>query len=233
MNFFKRIGQAIFSLFRRNARQSPVPPITTPDLQCELYSCEPRPVDEYMPAQYRGEYKRLWDSMERRYLKGQTEGALAWTINYIKTHKDQYIEAQAYTGVPWQIIGAIHMREAGGDFSKQILNGQSWTKRTTWVPKGYGPWENWIESCLTAFKIKQLPKEWTIENTLYFAERFNGMGYRLASKKKVVGFSPYLWAFTQHYKGGYYISDGKFSSSAVAKGVGFAVILKGLGFQGA
>jgi lysozyme family protein len=166
------------------------------------------------------------------YLKGQERSALTWTINYILKHKQTYIEASEETKVPWQVIGAIHMREASGDFSKQILNGQPWNRKTTWVPKGYGPWSSWIESTKTAFEIKDLPSKWTIDNTLYFAERFNGMGYRLASRERVVGFSPYVWAFTQHYKGGYYVSDGKFSASAVAKGVGFAVILKELGFQG-
>lgn len=226
---FKRF----FRWLKGNARPSPVPPITTPDLQCERHDCQPKPANEYVPDQYRGEYQKLWDRMERAYLNGQTEGALVWTINYIKSKKSEYMDAQNLTGVPWEIIGALHMREASGDFSKQIMNGQPWNRRTTWVPKGHGPWSSWLESCKDAFAIKKLPDVWTIENTLYFAERFNGMGYRIPSRQKVVGFSPYVWAFTQHYKGGYYVSDGKFSSSAVAKGAGFAVILKELGFQGA
>jgi lysozyme family protein len=213
-------------------KPSPKPDLSTPDIVCENYACTKPSVDEYVPPKYRGQYKALWDSMTRSYLKGQNESTLVWTINYILKHKQFYEDSEKVIGVPWKIIAAAHMREASGDFSKQILNGQPWNRKTTWVPKGYGPWSSWIESTKTAFEIKDLPSKWTIDNTLYFAERFNGMGYRLASKASIVGFSPYVWAFTQHYKGGYYVSDGKFSASAVAKGVGFAVILKELGFQG-
>ena len=64
---------------------------------------------------------------------------------------------------------------------------------------------------------------------LYTIERYNGTGY-LRYHKNVP--TPYLWSGSQHYVKGKYVSDGKWSSSAVSKQVGAAVILKELANRG-
>ena len=219
------------------------PPIKTPycNLDQECDTRVPKNKDsDWTPESYRKEYIDLWELMEVTHICGsngcQREGTIAWTLNYINRYKERYVQAAKYVSkeleedIPWQLIGALHMRESGGDFDKQILNGQHWNRRTTWVPRGLGPWNSWEESCVDAFRIKDRPDVWNIANTLYFAERFNGMGYRMYHKERV-GMSPYIAAFTQFYKGGLYYSDGKFDSRRVAKGVGVAMILKGLGFE--
>jgi lysozyme family protein len=195
-------------------------------------------ISEWTPLAYRQEYIDLWLTMRQNLIGKQVAGTITWTVNYIKAHQARYEKASDLCfeklgkRIPWQLIGALHMRESSGNFKKQIMNGQPYTQKTTWVPKGYGPWNSWEDACVDAFKIKALPDKWTIANTLYFSERFNGMGYRNNSRAKIVGYSPYIWAYTQHYKGGYYVSDGKFSASATAMGVGVAMILKQLGFKG-
>jgi len=195
-------------------------------------------VSEWTPAIYRQEYLDNWNSMTVNLIGKQSKGTIDWTVSYILRHKERYVKASELIMerlnkfVPWQLIGVLHMREASGNFTKQIMNGQPFTQRTTWVPKGYGPWRNWEESCVDAFRIKQMPPSWNIVDTLYFAERFNGMGYRTETRRRIVGFSPYIWAYTNHYKGGYFVSDGKFSATAIAMGVGVALLLRELKFQG-
>ncbi len=246
MNFFKQIWRAIVEAFKPQPipqQPSPKPDACLADQLCDDHERDfkdpAKPdVSEWTPVAYRQEYLDNWNSMRRSLVGKQVVGTIAWTVSYINKHQERYkrasilCEQRLGAKIPWQLIGALHMRESSGDFKKQIMNGQPYTQKTTWVPKGYGPWKTWEDACVDAFKIKALPDTWSIANTLYFAERFNGMGYRQVSKAKIVGYSPYIWAYTQHYKGGYYVSDGKFSSSAVALGVGVATILKELGFQG-
>jgi lysozyme family protein len=203
-------------------------------------------VSVWTPEAYRHEYIENWLTMEypvflsQAHTNGrrQNQGTVDWTMRYIETHKARYQKASGLVkeklgySFPWELIAALHIREAGGDFKKNMMNGQPLNMRTTWVPKGYGPWSNWEDSVVDAFKIKQAPDRWTIANTLYYAERFNGLGYRTESRRRIVGFSPYIWAYSDKYKGGYFVSDGKFDSRGVALGVGVAVILKLLNFTG-
>lgn len=246
----KRFINFIKNIFK-NRPQKPSEPLPSVDNN-KIPSCTiddlcdervpPKKESEWTPENYRQEYIDLWISARKKIICGsngcQTPGGLVWTMNRIKAMKHRYVNASDFIkkelgdNIPWEVIAALHMRESGSDFSKQIMNGQPWSRITTWVPRGHGPWESWEKSCVDAFKIKDRPKKWTIANTLYFCERFNGMGYRMSGREKIVGHSPYLWAFTQHYRGGYFISDGRFSSSAVAKGVGVAMILKELDFKG-
>ena len=203
-------------------------------------------VSVWTPEIYRHEYVENWLTMEypvflkQAHTNGrrQSQGTLDWTMKYIDTHKQRYINASKLVeqklgySFPWQLIAALHMREAGGDFKKNMMNGQPLHMRTTWVPRGKGPWATWEDSVVDAFKIKQSPDRWTIANTLYYAERFNGLGYRTESRRRIVGFSPYIWAYSDKYKGGYFVSDGKFDARGVALGVGVAVMLKLLNYKG-
>lgn len=232
-------------------QHSPKPEPCLADQLCDGYERDfndpKKPeVSVWTPEAYRQEYVDNWLTMEypvflaQAHTNGrrQSQGTLDWTMRYIRTHQARYMEAAALVGVklgywfPWELIAALHIREAGGDFKKNMMNGQPLGMVTTWVPRGYGPWKNWEDSVVDAFKIKKAPDKWTIANTLYYAERFNGMGYRTESRRKIVDFSPYIYAYSDKYKGGYFVSDGKFSAKGVALGVGVAVILKELNYQG-
>lgn len=232
---FERLWRAILDWFQDPEPQTPPKPPTSPaDVDADLNDDNPH--SDFVLEKYRYN-KQLWDTMEYNYIGKQKPSHITWTINKLRRGVARYERAaelvyrKTAKRVPWQVIACIHMKEASGNFDKQILNGQPWWKRTTWVPKGHGPWSSWEEACVTAFAIKNTPKKWTIENTLHFLERFNGLGYALYHREKV-GFTPYNWAFTNHYKGGYYTSDGKFDPSAISMGVGLAVVLKELGFKG-
>jgi lysozyme family protein len=218
-------------------RPSPKPDYCGIDQNCDTGD-RTAPVDEgWTPEGLRVEYDYLWKTQRINLIGRQAISTVSWTTNTLQKNKARYkkasdlIEQRLGNRVPWQLIAALHMRESSGDFKKNLMNGQPLGMVTTWVPRGYGPWDSWEESAVDAFRIKSMPKTWTIANTLYFTERYNGMGYRTSSRAAIVGYSPYLWAYTQHYKGGYFVSDGKFSSSAVAMGVGVVVILKELGFM--
>lgn len=178
---------------------------------------------EYTEADKRGRtmayYVQLYKTMEVK-----NPEVIERVVNRIKANKSYYSAAENVTGVDWRIIAVIHNLEADGSFSRQILNGERWDRRTHLVPKGYGPWDSWVMSCVTAFRRHPM-KGLSLPETLKKLEGFNGFGYA----RKGIN-SPYLWSYTNHYTKGKYVSDGKYSYTAVSKQIGAAALLKMLGY---
>src|SRR4029077_17378517 len=83
----------------------------------------------------------------------------------------------------------------------------------------------WEESATDALRLKKLDKvtDWNLPRTLYQLEAYNGFGYRLRHPEVL---TPYLWSFSDHYTQGQYVADGTFSSTAVSKQCGAAVLLR-------
>lgn len=154
-------------------------------------------------------------------------------------------EVAQITGVPWQVLGVLQMMEAGVyrakngvwklNLSGHLHNGDPLTARTVQIPKGRPPTGkppfSWKESAIDAVKYDGLDREeeWTTEKLLYRAEGYNGWGYRWHYPHVL---SPYLWSGTFHYKRGKYVSDGKFSPSAISGQIGIAPVMKAMEERG-
>jgi lysozyme family protein len=177
-------------------------------------------------------YRELYQTMK---VLPQWRGTVQWYANKATKGQAKYSESSLLVYkklglvVPWQVTAAIHLLEASGDFTRQILNGEIYTRRTRLVPKGLGPWETWSDATVDAYKHER----WKginfndIGDVLYHLEKYNGLGYSRKNKN-----SPYLWSFSNHGVGvGKYVADGKYSASAVSKQAGAAIILKELGFS--
>jgi lysozyme family protein len=136
--------------------------------------------------------------------------------------QSKYEAVEEQTGVPWLVVGILHLMESDCDFTKQILNGQVWNRRTTLVPKRLGPWDSWEESAIFALREWRKYNNWSVPNILKRLESWNGWGYKYRDKH-----SPYLWGKSNHgVSTGKFTSDGKYSSSAKTKQLGAAVVLK-------
>lgn len=175
------------------------------------------------------EYKRLWDTMKII----RDEAALKRVTDKINKHKAVYQAVEKDTGVPWQLIAVIHLREAGeqdiGSFKRVLHNGERIVgtgRKTTLVPRGLGPFKTWHEAAVHALKLKKfhLIKEWPPSRMLWVAEPYNGYGYRNKGLR-----SPYIWASTNHQQRGKYVSDGVFNPNVMDTQVGVAAQLKYLG----
>lgn len=171
----------------------------------------------YSYAGLRETYSREIEAAE---LKPSWQAAYDRAAEYILRNRAMYEPVEAAMGVPWQLVAALHWREASGSFSGVLHNGDKiiGTGRKTYrVPRGRGPFSTWTEAAIDAIKIKRMsfPAQWDMEGAAWFAEVFNGMGYR--NKGRV---SPYLWSGTTLYKSGKYVADGVYSSSAVDKQLG-------------
>lgn len=172
------------------------------------------------------DYERRWRTMR---IRETFRDKAAWSVNKINKNWDRYSPVARATGVPPYVIAVLHNMEASLRFDKHLHNGNPLTKRTYWVPKGRPPYGNppftWEESAKDALWYDDLDRveDWSLHHMLYTIERYNGTGY-LKYHKDVP--TPYLWSGSQHYVRGKYVSDGKWSSTAVSKQVGAAVILK-------
>jgi lysozyme family protein len=137
------------------------------------------------------------------------------------------IVAQA-TGVPWMVIGILHVMETGGNFRTHLFNGDPLTARTVNVPVGRplegNPPFTWEQSAIAAIKFEKWDvrtKIWTVEDTMSAFEKYNGLGSR---RRGVV--SPYLWSGSNLYRSGKFVADGVWEPTAVSKQIGAAVLLK-------
>ena len=148
----------------------------------------------------------------------------------IISNKDRYeTVAHSFSNpIRWFHIGLIHLMEGEGNFNTYLGNGQSLNKVTTIVPKGRGPFASFEEGAIDAIELQGLDKvqDWSIGNTLYILEKYNGLGY---SNYKGIN-SPYLWSGSNQYTAGKYISDGAsgYSSTAISTQIGIALVLRNL-----
>lgn len=181
----------------------------------------------------------MW--MEKAYHSSEVSDRFTADLARIKrlywSNLERYTMVSMNTGVPRQVIACIHNMECSMDFNKVLHNGQTLDhvnrRGTTWVPKGRGKGLNWTweDAAIDALNMKRkmFPDTWSIAETLNFLETYNGLGYRKYHKDVN---TPYLWSGTQHYSRGKYVSDGKWSSSAVSKQVGCVPILLELEYDG-
>jgi lysozyme family protein len=146
----------------------------------------------------------------------------------IHAAQSRYQIVDSETGVPWQIIGILHQREASGNFHCHLHNGDPLTARTVHVPSGRPAWGTppykWEDSAVDALhydNLTGLPDWEDIATALDRIERYNGLGYRTHGI-----LSPYLWAGTNHYSEGKYTADGHFDAIAVDRQPGAAGLLK-------
>ena len=139
-------------------------------------------------------------------------------------NKAKYEEVEKRTGVPAELIAAIHWRESSGNFKTYLHNGEKLGKVTQLVPKGIY-FEDWTDAAVHAIKSHNpgIVDSGNVETWYEFAERYNGLGYR---NKGVA--SPYVWAGTDNYTSGKYIADGKYSADHVDQQLGVALMLKTL-----
>ena len=129
-------------------------------------------------------------------------------------NKSRYQSVSAQTGVPAELIAAIHWREASGSFNARLHDGGSLA--------GYSSWEAAAVDALTENSYGNINMN-DITTWYDFAERYNGLGYR----NKGVS-SPYVWAGTTNYTSGKYVADGVYDAGYVDQQLGVAVMLKAL-----
>ena len=159
-------------------------------------------------------------------LSDEQEYALELFKENWEENKDKYEAVEEATGMPAELVAAIHWRESGGNFDTYLHNGQPLGQTTTAVPKGIY-FEDWTEAAIDAVTnygtdLSTIDPN-DIETYYNYAEHYNGMGY--ANKGLP---SPYVWAGTSNYTSGKYVADGVFDPNYVDQQLGVAVMLQAL-----
>src|SRR5688572_17535260 len=175
--------------------------------------------------------KLRWDNMHIPANKGPLFKAVADRLLFNRPRYEAVSKALKSKGydIPWEFIAVTHQREASGDFSRYLGNGQPLNKKTTIVPRGRGPFSSFeegaIDALLNAPPYAAKNKDWTIGGTLAKLEEYNGLGY--ASKGVP---SPYVWAGTDQYVKGKYVADHVYDPEHVDTQLGCAGLLKFMGY---
>lgn len=128
--------------------------------------------------------------------------------------KGRYQAVEAKTGVPWFVIAVIHMRESSQSWSRSLAQGDPINQVSTHVPKGRGPFATWeaaaIDALVNCGPYLSRNKDWSVGGTLARLEEYNGLGYYFKGRP-----SPYVWAGTNQYIAGKYVSDGVYDPNHV------------------
>lgn len=166
-----------------------------------------------------------WTSTKPEYV-GWIEGA----ADVIKKNQARYERVSQATGVPWELIGAIHYRESDFDFGAALHNGDKiiGTGRKTYrVPAGRWPFNTWEESAIDALRMKgglgftsMNGSDDQLRRVAAYAERYNGYGYRNRG-----GVSPYVWGGTPLYKWGRFVADHVYDPNSYDKRPGVMPII--------
>lgn len=146
--------------------------------------------------------------------------------------KERYKNVERLTGVPWFVVGCLHMRESNANFNTWLHNGDPMRKngravQTVNVPKGRPPdpnvdWETGAYDALITIEHFDEIKVWGPEHVAYAAEKFNGFGYRNPNRAIP---SPYLWGGTNIQKPGKFTRDGVYDPKVVDPQIGAMAIL--------
>ena len=181
--------------------------------------------------------ERLFDTMvinknivdlKGRILVANVPEIVEMKVARMVRNKDRYERISHYFGNPirWFHIALLHEMECTQNFNCYLGNGQPYKKKTTIVPKGRGAFNSFEAGAIDAIKYDKLNliQDWSIGNTLYILEGFNGYGYELYKGIN----SPYLWSGSNHYTSGKYLADSVYSNTAVSQQIGIALLYKRL-----
>jgi lysozyme family protein len=149
------------------------------------------------------------------------------TLDRIFAHQDRYEKvANKLPAPPWFVVALIHYREADLDFTTHLFNGDPLARPTVNEPKGQPPGNGpftWEESAWAALRWDKMDKL-VYSNTAQIAwalENYNGWGY---FERHTV--SPYLWAGSDQYTTGKFVSDGHYSPTFVDQQLGAMTLLR-------
>lgn len=125
--------------------------------------------------------------------------------------KPRYEAVHAKTNVPVAVLMALNERESGSCMATYLGNGQRLTRKTTLMPKGRGPFDNWEAGAIDALHLDGLDAvdDWCWARACYEQELWNGFGPRDYHGIH----TGYLWSGTDTYSAGKYVSDGIWSGT--------------------
>ncbi|HAA53325.1 MAG TPA: hypothetical protein DCE42_01135 [Myxococcales bacterium] len=146
-------------------------------------------------------------------------------------NRHRYESVSRQTGIPAELIAAIHWREASGRFDRYLHQGDPLGRPAVHVPRNIPVFHNWEKAAVHALNMKKSIRNryalsadsQDVAAMLAYAERYNGLGYH--NKGRI---SPYVYAGTTVYKGGKYVRDGVYDPNHKDQQLGVLAMLKAI-----
>lgn len=141
---------------------------------------------------------------------------------------ETYKKLEEKTGVPAELIAALHYRESGGNFNTYLHNGAKLGTPSDLEPRGvcFNDFEEAAVNALTvktkSYKI-DFKKGVDMAKMVTFAESFNGFGYHQYNNN-----SPYVYSGTNLYEKGKYVGDHNYNPDTVDKQPGVYILISSL-----
>lgn len=170
---------------------------------------------------------KRWEAAKLTRASEYTNGKYA-PVPRILAAKNRYELIERQTGVHRVFTACAHYRESNLNFSRQLAQGDPLSQVSRNVPKGRGPFSTFEAGAYDALVVCQ-PKAalnplWKspaiMPGMLTLLEMYNGLGYARMGRP-----SAYVWAGTDQYVSGKYVSDGVYSSTAVDTQLGVAGLI--------
>ena len=205
----------------RRAPPAPAEPEAAPEPESH------RPGPGKMRDVYDANEERAEDWKEK--LSKQQQSDLDDFYDNWEKNKSRYETVAAETGIPAALIAALHWRESTGDFTTYLHQGDPLGKKAVHVPKDIPLFHKWEPAAEHALDLKKSIRDdlSITEDTTdlaalaTYAEYYNGLGYYNRDKP-----SPYVWAGTDQYTRGKYVSDGRYSSVTKDKQLGVVAMVQ-------
>ncbi|MBK9366595.1 MAG: hypothetical protein IPN01_09755 [Deltaproteobacteria bacterium] len=152
-----------------------------------------------------------------------------------EANKARYAAVAAKTGVPANLIAALHWRESSGNFGTYLHQGDPLGKPAVNWPNNIPVFHKWEDAAIHALGMKgKLAKDLGMASNTTdmaamatYAEHYNGLGY--ANKGKP---SPYVYSGTDQYDKGKYVRDGVYDPNTKDKQLGVVAMIKSIGGGG-
>lgn len=185
----------------------------------------------YNFARLKPEYAALWAGM---IVMPSAQAEAKREAQKIIDGKARYQAVERTSGVPWFVVGCMFMREANGDFTRWMHNGDHMRNdagqpiRTVHVTANRPPnpnctWEDGAYDALVTCEHFNEIHDWGPENAAYTFEGMNGFGYRNPSRNIP---SPYLWGGTNRQKRGKFVADNVYDASEWDTQIGAMAVMK-------
>lgn len=148
-------------------------------------------------------------------LTPQHRTELAAIVRHFEQHRERYEAVAQATGIPAELILAIHYRESSLNFGTYLHQGDPLGRPPVHHPTQIPTFYEWEAAAIHALQGKDAIRlavglDLTSTNPVAvatFAERYNGLGYHYRGRP-----SPYVWGGTNIYQGGHFVRDGVFDA---------------------
>ncbi len=139
----------------------------------------------------------------------------------------RYVAACEGTEVPPAFVGALDLRESNCDPRLGLGQGDPWSRVSTHVPRGFGPFKSWAAAAGFYIHYDHLDDNssgWSIEYACWKGEAWNGFGPRVRGRA-----TGYLWSGTSIYLGGKFVADGKWDPNVKDAQLGIVPVIQRIG----